>query len=214
MNKKLIIILLLFPFLTKAQVVSDAKVWAGVSVNKKIKKFEFSFSEELRMDENASHVDKFFSEIGAQYKVIKGVYVALNYRYSRDNDYETRNYDMKHRIDIGVTYKHKLNDFRFSFRTKVQTKSALPEDNNPTFSRNKLAIKYKLKKNIIPFVAYEFYYQFNDEKVINRTRISLGSSYKINDNSAVKLFYMYENKFNTRNLKHNHVYGVSYSIDL
>ena len=205
MNKKLILILFILPLITKAQVVSDAKLWAGVTVSKKINNPEISFSEELRLDENISHVDKFFSELGAEYKVIKGLSVGLNYRYSRNNDYETRNYNMLHRIDFGLTYKHKINNFRLSFRTKIQTKSALPNENNPTYSRNKFAVKYKLENNLTPFIAYEFYYQFNDEQVINRARFSLGSSYKINDINAIKIFYMFENKFNVKNLKHNHV---------
>ncbi len=214
MNRIILIILLVFPFIINAQVVSDAKLWTGLSISKKVDDFEFSFSEEVRMDENVSHIDKVFSEIGAQYKITKGLYAAINYRFNRDNDYETVNYDIRHRIDLGLTYKHKLNDFRFAFRTKIQTKNALPEENSPTFSRNKFSIKYKLKNNLSPFVAYEFYYQFNEEKVINRTRISLGSSYKINKHNAVKLFYMYENKFNVKNPKHNHIYGVSYSIEI
>lgn len=214
MNKALILILILLPFLTKAQVVSDAKFWAGLSITKKVNDFEFSFSEELRMDENVSHVDKVFSEIGAQYKIVKGFYIAANYRFNRDNDYETANYDIRHRIDLGLTYKRKLKDFRFSFRTKIQTKNALPGEINPTFSRNKFSVKYKLKKNLVSFVAYEFYYQFNEEKVINRTRFSLGSSYKINKHNAIKLFYMFEKRFNVKTLKHNHIYGVSYSIEI
>ena len=36
MNKKLILILFILPLITKAQVVSDAKLWAGVTVSKKI----------------------------------------------------------------------------------------------------------------------------------------------------------------------------------
>ncbi|MBL4593243.1 MAG: DUF2490 domain-containing protein [Flavobacteriales bacterium] len=214
MNKRLFFILFLLPLITKAQIVSDAKLWTGITVNKKINNFKFSFSEELRMDENISHIDKFFSELGAQYKITKGLCVGLNYRYSRDNDYETSNYDMKHRFDIMASYKYKLNNFRFSFRTKIQTKSASVYKNNPTFSRNKFAIKYKLENNLTPFVSYEFYYQFNEEKIINRARFSLGSYYKIGDNHSIKIYYMFENKFNTENLKHNHIYGVSYSIDL
>ena len=140
--------------------------------------------------------------------------MAANYRFNRDNDYESANYDIRQRIDIGLSFKYELNDFRFAFRTKIQTKNALPNENNPTFSRNKVSVKYKLKKNLSPFIAYEFYYQFNDEKVINRTRISLGTSYKINKRNAVKLFYMFENRFNVRNLKHNHIYGISYNIEI
>ena len=214
MNKKLIFILLITPFFANAQVVSDAKLWTGISISKKVNDFEFSFSEELRFDENISHVDKVFSEIGAQYKIIKGLYVGLNYRFNRDNDYANESYDLLHRIDLGLAYKKKINKFRLGFRTKFQTKSATENENNPTVSRNKLSIKYKLNKKIMPFVAYEFYYQFNDQNIINRTRTALGSTYKLNDNSAIKLFYIFENRFNVKNLKRNHIYGISYSIEL
>jgi long-subunit fatty acid transport protein len=214
MIKKIVVILILLPFISNAQVVSDAKQWTSISVSKKINKFKFSLGEDIRFDENISHLDKFFTELGAQYKITKGFYVGLNYRYSRNNDYETSNYNMYHRIDFALTYKVKLDKFRFSFRTKFQTKKDLPEENNPTFNRNKFTINYKLDNPITPFVSYEFYYQFNDEKIINRSRISLGSKYAINDNNTIKLFYLYENRFNTRNLRHNHIWGVSYSIEL
>jgi len=214
MNKQFLFILFLLPLFTNAQVVSDAKLWTGISVSKKINDFEFSFSEELRFDENINHIDKVFSEIGAQYKITKHFFVGINYRFNRDNDYETPNYNIRHRIDLAIGYKHKINNFRLSFRTKIQTKNALSEENSPTFSRNKFAVKYKMDNDFTPFISFEFYYQFNNENIINRNRLALGSSYKINKNNAIKLFYMFENKFNVKNLKRNHVYGLSYSIEL
>ena len=212
--KKIIFILLLTPFFTNAQIVSDAKQWTSISVSKKINKFEFTLGEEFRFDENISHLDKFFTEIGANYKIVKGFYVGLNYRYNRENDYETTNYNMNHRIDFSLAYKVKLDKFKLSFRTKVQIKNDLPYENNPTFSRNKLAINYKLNNSITPFASYEFYYQFNDENIINRSRISMGSKYAINETNTIKIFYLFENRFNTKNLRYNHIFGISYSIKL
>jgi hypothetical protein len=214
MSKRFFIIFLSLPLYVNAQVVSDAKLWTGISISKKINDFELSLSKELRFDENINHIDKSFLEIGAKYKLRKGLYAGLNYRFNRDNDYSTENYDLIHRIDLGFSYKKKINKFRFGFRTKIQLKGASQNENNPFVSRNKFSVKYKLNKKIAPYVAYEFYYQFNNENVINRTRIALGSSYKISDKSAIKLFYMFENRFNVKNLKHNHVYGLSYSIEL
>jgi len=214
MNKKLLLILLMLPTFLKSQVVSDAHLWSAVSVSKKINDFEFSFSEELRFDENFTHVDKLFSEIGAEYKIIKGLSVSANYRFNRDNDYESGNYDLKNRFDIKVDYKYKYNNFQFGFRTKFQTQTAPSYKNNTTYNRNKFSIKYKMENPFTPYIYYEFYYQFNDQKVINRNRFSLGTKYKINENNAVKLFYIFENRFNVKNLEHSHIWGVSYSISL
>lgn len=214
MNKTLLFILVALPFLGHSQVVSDAKLWTGISVSQKINDFEFSFGEELRFDENMTHIDKVFSEIGVEYKIRKGIYGGISYRFSRDNQYTSRNYNIRHRFDLSLALKHKQEDFRFSFRTKYQNKSASPEENNPAFIRNKLSVKYKLKNDFTPFVSYEFFYQLNEEKIINRTRFSLGSSYKINKKNSLKFFYIFENRFNTNNLSYNHIYGVSYSLEL
>lgn len=213
MNKSIIIILLSLPFIANSQVVSDARLWTAISINKKIDKFEFSFSEEFRLDENISHIDKVFSELGASYEVLKNFDISFNYRFSRENDYETGNYDLSSRIDLGLSYKYKINDFRISNRLKYQTENANPYENNPTYLRNKLTTSYKIN-DIAPFISYEFFYQFNDEHVINRTRLSIGSKYKLNKNNAIKVFYIFENKFNTTRLKHSHIYGINYSIDI
>ena len=214
MSKLFLFILITIPFLGQAQVVSDAKLWTEISISKKVNDFEFSFSEAVRFDENMFHIDKVFSEFGAAYKIVKGVYAGANYRFSKDNDYTSKNYNIRHRFDLALMLKHKYENFRFSFRTKYQVKNATPEENSPTFSRNKFAVKYKLENDFTPYISYEFYYQFNEQKVINRTRIALGSSYKINKQSALKFFYLFENRFNVKSLKHNHIYGVSYSFKL
>lgn len=213
MNKLFIILLILTPLLTSAQVVSDAKLWTAISINTKVEKFEFSFSEELRLNENFSHTDKFFTELGVSYEFIKDFDASFNYRFSRENDYETGNYDLNNRIDLGLSYKHKINNFRISNRLKYQTATASSTENNPTYLRNKFTTSYKIK-DITPYISYEFFYQFNDERVVNRTRLSFGGKYKINKNNSIKLFYTYENRFNDRQLKHNHIYGINYSIDI
>lgn len=214
MNKYFLYILFyLIPTIIEAQVVNDAKLWSSITVNKKIEDLEISFNQEFRLDENFSHVDKFFTELGAEYEFIKSLSGSFNYRFARENDYEDYGYELNHRFDFGIKFKHKIEDWRFSNRIKYQTKTATPYENNPAYIRNKLMISYKTDK-LSPYVSYEFFYQFNDERVINRTRISLGSKFDISDKSSLKCFYTFENRFNTRNLQHNHIYGIGYSIDL
>jgi hypothetical protein len=202
------------PLLCQSQLASDAKLWSGISVSKKVNDFKFSIAKEVRFDENMSHLDKSFGEIGSQYKINKTLYVELNYRFNRDNDYSTESYQLIHRVDFGLSYKRKVDKFRLKWRSKIQLKSASTDENNPLVIRNKMSIKYKINKKIAPYIAYEFYYQLNTENCINRNRISLGSSFKVTDQTDLKMFYLFENKFNVKNIQHNHVYGISYSIDL
>lgn len=214
MNRNLLFILILLPFFCNSQVVSDAKLRAGATINKKLGDFEISLSPELRFDENISHLNKFYIEIGGKYKIIKGLSAKLNYRFDRNNDYETQNYDLNHRIDIGVSYKYKIQKFQIGVRTKIQSKTEQSRQSNPTFSRNKFSVRYKLNSSISPYTAYEFYYQFNDRQIINRNRFYLGIKLKVNSNSSIKGYYLYENKFNVINPKHNHIWAINYSIDI
>jgi len=214
MNKKIIILLFLLPFFISAQVISDAQQWTNFSVNKKINDFEFSLGEEFRFDENITHLGKFFTEVGAEYKIKKGLYIGANYRFIRENDYETSNYNLAHRIDIGVGYKLKLSKLKLDFKTKFQVKSSLPEENSPTFNRTKVTTNYSINEKLTPFVSYEVFYQFNDQHIINKTRLSIGTKWAINDENSLKLYYLFDNKFNVKKLKYNHIFGVSYSIDI
>jgi long-subunit fatty acid transport protein len=216
MNRILLLILFFVPFFTNAQVVNDAKLWTAITLNKKVNDFEFSFSQELRRNENFSHTDKAFFELGGEYNLqnLDGLSINAGYRFSRENDYETSNYDLNQRVDFGLNYKHKFDKIQIDFKTKIQVEKAPANENNSTYSRNKITAKYKLNSDLDPFISYEFYYQFNDEHIINRTRISLGTRYEINKHNSLKVFYLFENKFNVKNLQHNHIWGIGYSHDL
>ncbi len=215
MNKLTCSILFLIGFscFSFGQVTNDAKLWTAIEVSKKVEDFTFSLSHETRFDENFSHIDKDFLELGAAYKISKRFAASANFRLGRDNDYESRSYDLKNRIDIGLAYKHKLKKFKFSYRIKYQKAFANSTENNTDVLRNKFSLAYKIKK-FKPFAAYEFFYQFNDQQIINRTRLSIGTKYSINKKNTIKLFYTSENKFNTSNLKHNYIWGIGYALKL
>ncbi|MCO6501256.1 MAG: DUF2490 domain-containing protein [Vicingus serpentipes] len=215
MNKKIIIlIIILFPLFTESQVVSDAKLWTDVSIRKEVNDFEFSFEEAWRLDENFTHTDKIFTELGAEYKVIKALSLDLGYRFSKENKYEDKTYLINHRIDFGATYKYKINNIKLAVKTKLQTKSAPSDDINPTYWRNKLTISTSFRENFTPYLSYEFFYQFNDQQVINRNRLSLGTKYDFNKKSSINLFYTFENRFNTNNLQYNHIWAIGYRYQL
>lgn len=214
MNKLFFTLLFLLPELFYAQVISDAKLWTEINIKKKVNDFEFSFSPNVRFDENFTHTDKAFTQFGVEYEVLKNFDVSLGYRFSKDNDYPERNYNIRHRFELTLGYKYKIQNFKLDVRIKNQTKNNHPSENNPTYSRVRFRVKYDMDKDIEPVAFFEFYYQYNDQNIINRNRSSLGVKYKINKDNDITFYYIFENRFNTKNLQHNHIWGISYSIDL
>lgn len=214
---KLYIVLIIFPFFTNAQVVSDARLWTGISISKEFNNLEFTLGTEYRLDENFTHTDKILGEIEAEYDFTKRFSGSIGYRYSKDNDYEDNDFDLSHRLGIGLEYEFKLKEFKLKYRTKYQIESATSDENNSTYIRNKATLEYKIenkKKDIKPYISYEMHYQFNDVHSFNRSRLSVGTKFDLNKRNSIKLFYIYEYKFNRKNLKFGHIYGVSYSLDL
>lgn len=213
MIKKLLLILLIFPLFLEAQIVSDAKLWTGVTVSKKVNDFDFSFKNQIRFNENMSHLYKVFSDLGAEYKITKGLYAETNYRFNRYNDYETSNYAIYHRFSLGLAYKHKVNLFRFAVKNRIQYATSKSNKIKGTINRTKFTITYKANDQFRPYAFYELFYLFNSGYIV-ATRFSLGAKYAINKNNSIKAYYFFEDTYNISNLKHNHIWGLSYSIKL
>lgn len=213
MNKKLLLLLLLFPLFLEAQIVSDAKLWTGITLNKKADDFSFSFKNQIRFDENISHLYKALSDLGVEYKITKGLYVETNYRLNRFNDYETNNYAIYHRFSLGLTYKHKLNKFRLAIKNRMQYATAKDNKIKGTINRTKFKVGYKLNDQFVPYAFYEMFYFF-DMGYIVATRLSFGCKYAFNKKNSIKAFYFFEDTYNIKNLQHNHIWGLTYSIDL
>lgn len=212
MSRILTIFLLLFSQLSFSQVISDAKFWTGISVSKKIDDFKFAISEEYRRSENFSQTDKIFTELDASYQFFKDFTAGITYRFNQDRNIEQGGFDFNHRFNFDLGYEYKISDIELSLRTRYQVGKDTYESSK--LNRNKLAIKYKFNEKLDPYLSYELFYQFNDVRAFNRYRIELGTKFELNKKSSLKFGYLYENKFNRKNLEHNHIYFVNYSIEI
>ncbi|MCB9335056.1 MAG: DUF2490 domain-containing protein [Flavobacteriales bacterium] len=204
-------IFLVIPFLAFSQ-QKDAKLRTAISFSKKVEDFKFSFSEEYRRNENFSQTDKLFSELEGNYKLLKDFTFGVAYRFNQSRNYEYGGFDYEHRICLDLDYELDVNDFEFSIRTRYQIGRELLE--LETLNRNKLSAKYKFSDNFEPSLSFELFYQFNQQNQFNRSRTELSGKFKISDNQSIKAGYMFENKFNRKNLEHNHIYFINYNIDL
>ena len=202
----------IIPLISFSQRVSDAKLWTGFSVSKKHNDFKFSISEEYRRNENFTQTDKMFTEFEAKYEFIKNLSFSITYRFNQDRNYEYGGFDFNHRFNFDLEYEYKFNDYEISFRTRYQVSKEIYQSDK--LNRNKLSLKYKLNKEFEPYLSTELFYQFNDVWGFNRTRLEMGTKFNINKKNSLKAGYLFENKFNRKNLEHNHIYFINYSLEI
>jgi hypothetical protein len=229
--KKTIQLLLFFICIFTATVFAqddrpqDAGLWSTISIDKELsRRWSVGLDEELRMFDNMSRIDQFFTNAGVSYKPNKFLKFSVVYRFiskSRDD----KPYSNRHRLYFDAAVKKKFYDFSFNYRARVQGQlrdiyssdegGKVPE----TFMRHKIGVDYQYKK-FTPNIAAEFFFQFNDpgfhygDNLWDRTRLSIGCDYEINKRYSAGLFYLFQHDFNVNAAEDNFILGVQFGISL
>ena len=199
----------------------DAKIWTNFKIEKKItKKFSLELSEELRLFNNVSEAESFFTDFGVVYKHNKYIKFSINYRFLNKrllND----NFSMRHRYYVDLSLKKKYKRVIASLRTRFQSqyKDVYRSDNWQTpnnYFRNKVNFEIDLDKKYTPYLNVELFYQLNNNKgnVIDNVRYSVGFDYEINKKVSWGLFYMYEQEYNVKNPFQNFIGGLNFVYTL
>lgn len=211
-------------FAQDSTVVSDFEMWTGVSIKKSFleKKLDLNLTQEFRLDDNSTHLDKFFTELEAKYKWQNGISLGGAYRFIRDN--KKNGYVSEYRFNVDLGYKYKFDRLELSSRLRYQNGSELgvtrDEGDYPLSKyRLKLKAEYNIKKwKLDPYFATEVFFthttnQINyietisepEEKIagFEKLRFTLGTSYKINDLMTIGGFYRIEKEIKTYPLFYN-----------
>ncbi|MFM9985679.1 MAG: DUF2490 domain-containing protein [Flavobacteriales bacterium] len=119
MWSKLVITIACLGVLEMNAQINDAGLWTGVSLNSEVKKdFELSFSPEFRLDENLTRLSSYFMDIGSQYKLNKNLSFSAGYRIGGRNSGDF--YNLRQRVQVGLTLKKKVKDFTLSWSPRWQ----------------------------------------------------------------------------------------------
>jgi hypothetical protein len=198
--------------------VQDFGAWIGVNGEKKItQKLAVSLSQEIRLNENASEVETFFTDCGLGYK-IKAFKFSANYRFI--NKREINNfYSNRHRTYLDITYKQKIKKFQFSFRERLQvqfTDYLYSETGKiPRYlARHRLLVKYLPDKRIKPYIGTEMHIAIlkMNENYINEIRGIAGITYELNKSNELELFFIHKREVNVRDPWWEYIIGFSYNI--
>ena len=200
----------------------DMELWTGIQVEKNItENLKTSFEQEFRFNENISDTKKIYSELGLSYKINKNIRISASYRFEKRRKIEDY-YVNRHCFYASVILKNKINRFALAFRTQYKTKyvssyseeyGSIPKD----YLRNKLSLKYNIKKNpITPLFYCESFYQLDNPEgnKFDKIRYALGADYKINKKNNLNIFYMLQKQFNVNSPVNSCIIGIGYHYNL
>lgn len=201
----------------KAQ-VNDAGLWTNLSLEKKITKdLDLLFTEEFRFNENLTELGSFFSDIGAEYKIYKGLKAGLFYRYTNKRRVDD-SYSQAHRIYADVAYKHKIKRFEIGYRVRfqVQYKDVRSGETGPLpewYMRQKLHLSYNTRSRFDPYLDGEIWYLFSPEwSRFDNYRLSAGIVTRITKNHSLDLGYIFQKEFNINSPETDYILFLGYKI--
>ncbi|MFT5512899.1 MAG: hypothetical protein ACI8SE_001298 [Bacteroidia bacterium] len=199
--------------------VRDFEAWSSVGLKFKIdKKWSLSFEEQLRLRDDASNVDIYFSELGLNYKLDKHFGFGLAGRFIRDNDDQGKiqGYENHFRWNADVLYKHKINRFDLKYRVRYQSKDELGVANTVNDPRTntvrfKFGADYNFKDwKFDPEFSSEIFKKTESDEGFNKFRLTLGTTYETKKIGDFGVFYRMEKELTGLYPKTTNIAGLKY----
>ncbi len=200
--------------------IKDAWLWGTLSLDKKLsKKFTVDLDEELRMFDNMSRVNLFFTNLSLEYKLSKTFHFAVAYRFINKN--QDTYYSQRHRVYVDASYRKKWKQFTFVYRLRLQGQMRDIHSSDKgysveTYMRHKFDLQYSYKK-FKPYLAAEFRYQFTNPRdpggddLWDRGRYYAGCEYDFNKKNELNLYYMIQHDYNIPFYEEDFTTGIQFT---
>lgn len=199
----------------------DFEGWTTIGLEYKLnKKWNFEFEEQLRLKEDISEIDEYFTQLGIEYSVSKKVKIGGGVRYIRENDNKGKiqGYENHFRFQIDVSYKQKINALSFKYRVRYQNKNELgvgisEGDYANQHVRFKTSIGYNIENSKLkPKFSAEIYNHFekSEEGGFDKYRLTIGTEYNLKKQGELNLFYRREKELNESIPKTKYIIGLKY----
>ena len=208
----------MMPLVLMAQ-YRDAGLWTSFSAEYKLnKKTELSFAPELRMNENLTQVNSWFSDLGVQYKLPANLSFQAVYRVGYRNPILEP--EVRQRLQLGLGYKYEWNDWTFGVASRYQAALRLiADDGDPDFIstwRNKFSVKYSGLKKWELSSGFEIFNSRSDWGVLDLTdwRFTCAAEYKINKRNFISFGYLIQKNLVARVPELDYVGLLSYKLIL
>ena len=185
------------------------------------KNLSLEWSEQVRMHNNVSDVDKILSTVGVGYKVLPWLKLGASYSLANVRDAEINTvtkaeeveWKMRHRVDADVTGSYKVGRLKLSLRERVSFKFRGDSINeyehvNPNIAlRSRLKAAYDIRQcRWEPYAFVEVYTTLNAlnavpnyknysvayKQYMSRLCFAVGTECKLNNYHRLDIYYQYQ----------------------
>lgn len=214
---------------------SNFQARTGFSIDKKITKgLHITLSEELRLKNTLSDIDRIYSAIAISYDIFPWLKAGADYTFIAVK--QNKGWEYRNRSNIDVTASYKVGtQWKFSLRERFRITSANKTSDprtevNPIWvMRSRLMAEYTVSKlPLKPYAYFELSNTLNTPDVIDnhidKIRASIGVKYTPTPRSEFDFFYRFDHNRNkaitaptnglpwivTTEKQNNHILGVFY----
>ncbi len=223
LSKLITVILIIFCQINPgSSQTKDFQLWSDIKLEAEIfKKISVEIEEEIRLAENISKIEDYFTDVGISYNFWDNFTFGGYYRFIRRNELDDRISNI-HRYYFDLKYDRKIKRWELSLRTRYQSRykninsddtGYKPENHN----RNKLSLAYDIYRSPLkPEIWFDIYYQLNNPggNKFDKIRFAPELGYRINNHIRVNIYYMIEKEYNVKNPETNYILGTSFLYKL
>lgn len=201
----------------------DFELWSAAKVKyKATEKLTLGLEQQLRLKNDASQVDQYFTEFDLKKQVSNSIHYGIGLRYVRDNDNqgEVQGYENYFRYNIDLGYRHKVQQFKLNYRLRFQRKNELgvtkaQGDIANNHLRFKVEANYNIKKwKLDPEVSTEIFYNLANGENFNKFRFTAGTQYKLKRVGSIGLFYRIERELQSSYPQTTYIAGFKYTYTI
>ena len=214
-------VILLLPVSLFSQTIKDFQFWQKADVELNLTKiYDIGIGVESRLTNNASDLSYYYLDLSNIFRLSKKFRFALDFLYVNKDvgDYISQRYQ----YNAAITYRDKIHRFVFYDRLLNEGQYVDPgkygNDTKMTdqYLRDKLTVRYKVKKWVYPYLEDEIYYLLVAQSKhrpagFNRNRFYAGTLFYLNSTNKIDVFYMNEQNFNAKTPVVNNVCGIGFS---
>lgn len=199
--------------------VRDFEVWSAAKFKYKINKdWSIGLEQQLRLKDDASTIDQYFSELELKRNLGKHFTAAFAGRYIRNNDTKggKQGYENHFRWNTDLAYDHDINRFNLKYRLRYQARNEMAvEDISQKTIRFKFESEYNIKKwQLDPVFSAEIFNGLTGNEGFNKIRFTLGTEYKTKKMGEISTFYRMEKELIGVYPKTTNILGIGYQYTL